>query len=47
MSKKIEIFYDIDYGIFITKATDLGLTKTKLRQLENRIKREINRFLEV
>ncbi len=47
MSKKIEIFYDVDYGIFTIKATDLGLTKTKLRQLENRIKREINRFLEV
>ena len=47
MPKKIEISYDLDYGIFTIKTTGLGLSKTKLNQLESQIKRKINEFLEV
>ena len=45
MVKKIEISYDLDYGIFTIKTTDLGLSKTKVGQLERKIKREIDNFL--
>ena len=47
MAKKIEIFYDLDYGIYTFKTEGLILSKTKLTQLEKKIKREIDKFLEV
>jgi len=39
---KIEILYDIDYGIFAVKTKGLNLSKTKHNKLQNKIKREID-----
>jgi len=44
-SRKIKIFYELDYGIFTIKTNNLGLSKTKFNQLEGKIKREIDKFL--
>lgn len=45
MVKKIEIFYDLDYGLFTLKTAELSLSHTKLNRLHNKIKREIDKFL--
>jgi hypothetical protein len=45
LSKRIEIFYDLNYGIFTIKTSNLDISKTKLNQLEKKIKREIDSFL--
>ena len=43
---KIELFYDVSYGIFTLRVKDLGLSKTKFNQLKRKLKGTIDDFLD-
>ena len=46
MTKKIEIFYDVDFGIFTMKSTGFNLSKTKIYKIERKIRSAIIKVLE-
>ncbi len=45
MGKKIEITYDIDYGIFALKTEGLFTSKTKCDKFERKLKKQIDDLL--
>ena len=46
MTRKIDIFYDVDYGIFTMKSTGFNLSKKNMYKLERKIKKAIIEVLE-
>lgn len=44
-SRTIKIFYELNYGLFTIRTNNMGFSKTKINQLEKKIKREIDNFL--
>jgi hypothetical protein len=44
-SRTINIFYELNYGIFTIKTNNLGFPRTKINQLEVKLKNEIDKFL--